>query len=671
MNTALLAPDTTQGSVYMDLTGPERDELLVWQGIMGRVFEAADPQRQMEREAAALQGKRGFSLKNIQRKYYELREGADWTCLVSKRAIAKAKAEPLAGLPPVFVEYWHGLCLENQRKIRPAYRLLVRQWMSGDAIPGYGTWRDWWRKSRGSAPPCLDGWKPPLPNGWSYQNLFKHKPTAAVLKVAREGRKAMAAHRPLVLKTRQGMEPGQMYMYDDVWWDNRCRLGAKDVRPLELGCVDVASAYQFAWGMRPLIEDDWSKKKQGIKDVEMRYLVAAVLTQHGFHNKGVVQVVEHGTAAISEKLEALLHDMSGGLIKVQRGGMEGCAFADQFRGQSTGNSRSKALKESLGNLVHNEAGNLPAQMGMNRQHKPEQLYGLQEYNNRLMLAASQLPQKYQEALIFPVVSWNEFMHAAGELYANLHDRTDHNLEGWDLNDWIETQWRILESQPWASRSDYLQIPMDRRAAVDAVLAIPGNTQTVRLSPRQVWQRHQAKLIRLPSWASALILGESEMREQIVRKDHTFAISESALGEDALYFPALITDRDGKQRMLPAGEKYAVHFNPFDAMHLTVSDAQGRILGVCKRDLRANYLDTRAMTEATKEAAKIEAELLKPYYTAARREIKAKKKMHEQNASILAAHKAENEALPQGADADIAANVLEQFGAVRADDENWN
>ncbi len=671
MDLACLSPELSNPTIWAGLPCKERNRVKTLNAIFEEIFSADSPLACLSRQARKLAGQRGYSEKSLQRYYYALREGADWTVFVPKQALAKASGSG-RGLPPEFVEFWHGWCIENKRKIQPAYRALKRYWEHGGEVPGYGTWRDWWRQEKESAPPEIQGWCPPLPEGWSYQNLFKHRPSDAVMAVARRGRKELSKHRPLVLKTRAGMLPGQIYMFDDVWWDNRCRYGSKDVRPLELGCMDVASAYQFAWGMRPLMENDWSKKKSSIKESEMRFLLASVLTQTGFHPGGVKLIVERGTAAIREELARLLHDLSGGLIQVDSGGLEGNAFLDQFRGQSSGNSRFKALKESLHNPLHNEAGALPGQMGKDYQHAPEQLYGLQHYNKQLMLAASQLPKRYAEALIFPIVGWEEFMQAATELYARMHDRTDHNLEGWEANGNTDMQWRLGEAFPWQSRSDYMKVPLEQRAAIDALIAAPGNNRQIKLSPKQVWQRGAAKLNRLPSWTTALILGDQHQQEQLVQKNHCFVIRDRSVSQDAMVFPALLTTKEGEERLLPAGERYAVCFNPFAPNELIVSDAKGSILGTVARDKRSSYLDTEALKKASGQASKIENKLLGEYAKAARKELKAKKKMHENNAAVLAAAKAEGKADLEKtpAEQDIAASVMEDFGGSRADDE-WN
>jgi len=220
--------------------------------------------RQAEAEAAAAGHERGFSRVSLIRKYYRWKDAnCDWRVVVDKvRGRASGRG---TRLPPEFVEFWRGLCEQNQRATKPAWRALQRKWRDrSEAIPGYGFRR----------PQSHD-----LPEGWTYSNLCRFKPTKFELLARRQGRSSAAVARPLVFTTRVGLQVGSAYMFDDLEHDLKVNLlGVNKValRPLELACLDVFSGSKFAWMMKPMmIGDDGAKIK--IRDREMKYLVAHVL----------------------------------------------------------------------------------------------------------------------------------------------------------------------------------------------------------------------------------------------------------------------------------------------------------------------------------------------------------------------------------------------------------
>jgi hypothetical protein len=401
----------------------------------------------------------------------------------------------------------------------------------------------------------------------------------------------------------------------------------------------------------------------------MLHLVAAVHCGVGFHRDGLTNIVERGTAAIREEKAKILADLSGGKIQVQRGGVEGGAFLDQFRGPASGNSRFKALIESAHALVHNETAALPGQMGRNRDEAPQQLAGLTEYVRQQLLAVSQMPPELIEKMIFPTQSWQDVMMFMGQVYDRIHDMRDHSLEGWADNGWTAMQWRLGEGFPWQPQSDYLKVPSEQRAALDALIQAKGNTRPVRLNRREVWQMYECDRVKLPKWTLPMILGDEEARKVVVQKDHTVILRDRSVSEESLCFSARLQHTDGMQSWAEPGRDYVAWFNPFQADHLVLADANGAILGVCDREIRHSYLDTKALAEASGRAAKMESELQREYVLLARAAMKEKKRLHEHNAGVYLAAKSAGD-LPEAETqvrAENAAAILSEFGGARADE----
>jgi hypothetical protein len=86
-----------------------------------------------------------------------------------------------------------------------------------------------------------------------------------------------------------------------------------------------------------------------------------------------------------------------------------------FEGARKGNYRFKGAIESFFNLVRNETAMLPGQVGKDRDHSPEQMVGLERYNNQLLKAAAELKPEEAARLKFPVLEWNEWTGRAMSL----------------------------------------------------------------------------------------------------------------------------------------------------------------------------------------------------------------------------------------------------------------
>ncbi len=541
-------------------------------------------------------GQLGVSTATARRKLDALRESG-WRGLINRSRCPIVEDV----LPLEFVEYWKSLCERNQRKCKPAYRELIRRLNSGEVVPGYSTL------------PAADPFTG-VPRGWTYRNLMRHQPSKFELSAARIGRSAAAAHRPLVFTTRMGLRVGQFYLFDDLWHDHKVNVVGQrqSRRPLEFHCVDLFSACKFGWGIKPALENEITGSEERLKERDMRFLLANVLGAHGYHPEGTTLVVEHGTAAIRADVEGLLHDLSDGLIKVARSGMEGASsFAGQYAGRSKGNFRFKAALESLGNLVHNEMAMLPGQMGRNRDESPEELHGRDRHNDALLRAMAALPSQQAELLRLPFMDFNQFMMIVGEIYRRINARTDHELEGWLEAGLVANEFRLSLDTPWQSGEQLLALPDAQRAAIQPFLdSTPGLIRSRRMSPTEVFKRDSKHLIRLPAHGVALILGNDLGVERGVRSG-MFEFQDQEAGPGIFRYLAQVQRQDGSQQMLREGERYLTILNPFEPSFLYVCNARGGYLGAAPRWESVSRGDAEALHRACGRAAKVEAALLAP------------------------------------------------------------
>ena len=509
----------------------------------------------------------GVSFATARRKYDAFsRQG--WRGLVNR-----AKAQDGAGnLAPELIEFWGQLCVENQRKCLPAYRKLCRLFAEGAPIPGLpeGTPRT------------------SLPAGWSYENLMRHKPTVFQMKAVRIGKSAAMSDGPMLYATRAGMSVGEVYMFDDLVHDHF--VNALDLkrpgRPVEFHCLDLFSACKCHWGIAARTENELTGRMESLKEEHMRFLLASLLSTHGYRpHGGTTLVVEHGTAAIRDDLEAILHDLTGGLIRVARSGIEGdAAFDGQYPGRGKGNFRFKAALESLGNLIHNEMADvlqLPGQTGRNTDERPEGTHGLLRHNDALLDALTALSisrPELAQMLRYPVVSLDQFRQIADAIYARINARTDHRLEGWDA----------------------MCVPAD------------GGLTVRRMSPAEVWLPGRKNLAPLPPEGIAQMLYRDTADEVRVTDRREIEVMDKTLGADAIRFNAF---------NLTPGEKYQGVLNPFAPSHLFLFDARGRFIGQIPRIARPRRTDqeaverelgrrNREMTELLKTTAQLGARITK-------------------------------------------------------------
>ena len=546
-------------------------------------------------------GRPGWSAKRLQTQFRLYRDTHDWRCVLHKTRAGSAYCGKDAGerLPREFLEHWKALCERNQRKCKPAYRRLLRDWQAwaaGDsswAIPGYDSPPE--RAPSSAHPP-----------GWSYGNLMRYAPSKFELRAARVGRTAAAELRPKVFTTREGLAVGQYYLFDDMWHDFKVNMvGQRSAqRLLQLHALDLFSGCLFAYGLKPIVENVTTGTMERLKETEMVFLVANVLAGTGYRDddKGTTLIVEHGTAAIREETEQSLFDLTGGKVRVERSGLQGkAAFAGMYDGQRKGNYRFKAALESLHNLVHNETADtllIPGQTGSNaRLNCPEDLAGRDKHNNRLLKAMATLPPEQAAKLRLPFLEYREAFAVVSEILEQINRRQDHDLEGWIEAGLISKEIRFDPEMPW--------IPLERLAHLSseqqAIAMEAAETRVIKHSPRQVFNAGKTTLRRLPPEAIAMVLGPKCGRE--VRVDRgLIEFQDQWVGPGRLRFDA---------PQFRDGEKYRAVLNPMDTAKLYLFDAQGRFAGSCPRWDSPTRDDAEALHRAMGRARKREAELLAP------------------------------------------------------------
>lgn len=648
--TTALTTTTLDTDHFSTLPAKVRREIDLWIEVCERVDQAKSVSAGVRTEAQRLSHLKGFSAPTIKRRYYAWKTNG-WQGLINNAKVGKKGAAQTIG------EHFKGYCEQNQRSCREAYNQMMRDFRKGKYFEDVGTWLQVWQDEKPTEPPpkvCPRGW---TPIGWTYSSLMRSCGLNGYEKTAsRIGRGAARDFLPGMYSTRLGLLPGMIYQFDDMWHDARVNFGNNKVarRAIELACLDVASASRIAYGLKPRREDIDGKKLKNLTALDMRMLLAHVLINIGYHPAGCTMIVEHGTAAADRDLELLIGNLSGGsgyydekekkivwrvppVVRLQRSGI----ISEQihkglFFGQPRGNFKLKAALESQHSLMHTAAASLPGQMGKDRDHSPEQQYGMQQYNRQLIKAAAALPPERAKLLRYPFLDFKDYAAVIGELYDILDWRTEHDLEGWDNN--TATEFRAsAQLDHWLPMDKLLALPAPEQAALNALIEHDpyAYCRVRKLSPREVWQRGQAELVRLPKTAMPLILGEELGVIRPVQADGliTFHNAEFGPGEYR-YLAREIATPDGFRIHLTAGQKYLIHINPFDIGECFVSDLQGCFLGIARRWETVSKVDIDALNRMAGKQAKIESELRTPLARRGAKIIKDKAKMHEHNADVM-------------------------------------
>ncbi len=562
-----------------------------------------------------------------------------WRALINRRKFP----DPAENLPFEFLEFWKTLCEENKRKSEPASRELIRGWRTGyimrrgkkvklDSIPGY--------KERPEAAPGKDH-----PTGWSYRNLLRHAPTRFEIVAARIGADAAAAHRPLVYTGRKGLWVASHYMFDDLWHDLFVNtfVEKQHGRPLELFSHDLCSARKVRWGIRVRTRKE-DGSYQGLAERMTRMILTATLFLDGYSLRGTVLVAEHGTAAIPgatyerdreiirEGLDLMLWEASGGLITVERSGMQGAAAAaGQYSGISKGNPRRKASLESSNYLVHNEFAALPALTGKDVATRPEELHGLLKHNAALLAAYDQLSPSRRERLDFPMLEVNQFLEVAQDIYANIENYTEHDLVDWEECGHVVNE--FLFDNRWVDQRAIMNLEPEVRAMFETLIE-SGKVQTRprRMSRREVWDAGAGELVKLSGFGVVAILGEDLGVERKMR-DGMFQFADAEVGPGIHRFYSRAIDAYGAQIELPEGA-YKTFVNPFAPDTLFVCDLKGGYIGECSRTRRAQNDDPQAVARACGAAEGREAEMLEPFRKRGMDAAREKLARHKNNARVV-------------------------------------
>jgi hypothetical protein len=466
----------------------EQDRVKMMHDAMMRIAAAKNANQGCKWAAKHL--RTGLSAKRLRALFDKWADASrDWRALVNRRDYPEAGEAPL---PEDFQAHIREKYSANQRKCRPAYDGIIRQWkrwLVGDArqaIPGYAV--------------CpLPGKRGRYPDGWSYKNLMRFAPPPAELTMARIGVHAAMALLPHIPGTREGVRFLEWVSGDDVWLDRQCFVpGYGPLRVVQFGMMDYGASYYLeGFTQRPMIPRP-DGTVETLKRRDFLWTLAMMLERYGYPMDYKMHILcERGTATMTRAEAQFLHEVSEGQIIVGYSGMEG-KMVHAWEEKKTGNSRAKSWHESFHNLFHNECGDLAGQVGKDRDHSPAALPDREKHALALNEVALILTPEQRARMRMPFQDRHECMRQTVERVEWCNTRERHECEGFQtVMDWRPNGLRILP-RPEGELPAWLAA--NPRATIDDVEFFPRpespRERMHRLSagqrfqrlPDSVWQR---------------------------------------------------------------------------------------------------------------------------------------------------------------------------------------
>jgi len=620
-----------------------RWDVLALMKVMNEAAESPKP-RQVLADASRRNSHKGkgWKLKTLETMFYRLRGGRfkdgvkrppePWDEVLINRAKAPKKERVCPWMTPAVIEWWRACCDRHKRSFHSAWLELVAKYKAGEMI-GDVDWRRFLPYSKkkfndvGNRIPR----EMPLPPGWSYHNLMKHKPRKIETAASRHGRHEAIKYSERVHTTRANLLPGQRYEVDDMWMKHIVTIAEypKVVRPLSLRIIDVASDFVF-YGLKPRMEDE-DGKRQNLTQDDMLFALFIQYCDVGFHKDGNVTVIERGWAKLKEEKIKLIETLSGGKIKIRIGGIDRVTPYGQWGYTQKGNPDAKAHIEGSHNLLANRLDDLPGHTGSNsRVDKPEEFDALEKTVKNMLIARAAMEPGEAAKLRFPVMDWKEYSDAVEEAHNVIFNDRGHALEGWENR--MKKQWRALPADDWKNEEAFHDLPPEVQRALVPAIQREDCHRLVRMTRREVWEAGKKDLVKLPAYVITMLCPNLLKERPCPPAEIIF----EEKGARQIYRVATCKAPDGAPVELRENKVYKWIQNPLNARELFVCAENGAFLGTCE----AAVIADRGDEEAVKEVFKTTREHFNAALSAQKkRGVKALKRQTEDmahNAKLLAA-----------------------------------
>ena len=518
------------------------------------------------------------TLNTFRGKYDAWVTAGDWLILVNR---SKAGAEwqlGERGLPAAFLDFVAARkgAFKRGDAGDQAIRSLHRQWETGrnhkgevEVIKGYEVLPDGtpWEKRNVNL----------RPDGWSIDNINAQlkkqgKYTAAQKALLHHSTAEARKHLPQVHGTREGLRFLEQVQFDDV----RCDFRVMDT---DIGQVvdlwllvarDVATSLMLGFGMRPArVREDGTQEHLRLRD--MKQLTGWLLETYGLPPYQMTWKIENGTATLSDAVAEAVAELVGpDRINVSFSSMIGGKSVAGYKETGLGNSKAKAMLESLHRLMHMLNSHLPGQIGAHYGLRPKDLAAREK--ETVNIWKSHRPEDRAQ-LKYGFLTIPEARAALFHSFEIENRRTDHTMEDFMVVvEWFDgTAWRPRHTAPadmTAVRTrTRMESPLERAGRL-----VAGCAPFTRVSPEVIvaFYEHSQCKVKVED------NGEIEFMHE----------------KKKMYFKP-----PAPEFALAPGTKGLGYFNPDDPRFLTITDARGGILGTWLRRSLVKHGDREALAEA--------------------------------------------------------------------------
>jgi hypothetical protein len=570
---------------------------------------------------------RGLSTASLVRKYYAVRAHG-WCALIKDYKGPSSQ-------PPEFITFVRRLAEDNHRSMAEAFELLrLEIWPSGQPVPGYGTWMEYYSKQHPERP--LPRAFPRIyPPGWSERNLLRLAPSKGARTLYQRGIAAAKKYFPSVKRDPSQLRPLELITIDDFELDCLCFFSGDSANKPQLGrvagllAIDVATRRKLHWGLGQRLErieeqpDGTTRTvRTGISRVDVQILLQGLFAKHGLPDYPVTILCENASASISPELELCLNTLFEGRIRIERTGLINHKTLTNGFGEKGGKPWEKGWIESTFNALWNKLGALPGYKGSNqRLNGPANLDAAISYTKLLIgqgERALNLPPEKLALLRLPFPSLATLEQAFAWACAALDARTEHKYIGFDR----VTEFALREGDEPRPFHDLALVPYDQQQNVIVSERME--------SPLERWSRlgQLHPCTPLPASVLALLLLTPK---RVTYRNHQITFAHGKTGYTYL-------DAKGDVvASLADGTELLGHFDPAAPELLHIADLRGAYLGSLTRlggsrgmiDIR----DKAALSEAAGQIA-----------TVRNRTLSEIRERHADQDAQLAADRAHNDAL---------------------------
>jgi hypothetical protein len=326
--------------------------------------------------ATARHQMRGCSAASLLRKYYlYLGAGCDWRTLVGQY---KGPATLPEKEQRQFDEFVKKLAEDNQRSMGQGWEALRELWQNGHAIPGYGTWIQYYSSKFPDRPLPKTFPRGFYPAGWSKRNLYRKAPNKGARVLFQRGIAAAKRHFPSIARDPSGLRPMEQIVIDDFVLDCNCAFPGDAKNPPQIAPVAgllakcVGTRRNLTWGLGAQIlrnekQPDGTIKQVrcGIRRVDVQVLLHDLFEKFGLPDYTVTILCENATASIAPELELALSTLFEGRVRVERTGLINHKTLTNGFTEKGGKPWEKGWIESSFNWLWNKLGAMPGYKGSN------------------------------------------------------------------------------------------------------------------------------------------------------------------------------------------------------------------------------------------------------------------------------------------------------------------